>query len=67
MPEPPEVRLRELGISPALSAAHDVLDDAGCLTGERLKLCAAAERQGRDPVERARRLVGLCRLFKGAK
>lgn len=60
----PEDELRQMGVSPALSAAYDVLDDAGYLTEKRLTLCLAAERQGRDPEAFARHLVKLCKAVR---
>jgi hypothetical protein len=59
----PEERLRAMGVSPALSAAYDVLDDAGQLTKARLQLCYAAEQQGQDPEAVARKLVTLARAL----
>lgn len=56
-----EPEMRRMGVSPALSAAYDVLDDAGLLTGDRLALCYAAERKGQCPEAFARHLVKLCR------
>lgn len=56
-----EQELRSMGVSPALSAAYDVLDDAGFLSEDRLALCAATERAGRDPEAFARHLVKLCK------
>lgn len=44
-----EQELRAMGVSPGLSAAYDVLDDAGFLREDRLLLCALAEKQGRCP------------------
>lgn len=54
-------------MSAALSAAYDVLDDAGFLTDDRLKLCAAAERDGRDPEAFAQHMVSLCRALNRGK
>lgn len=60
-----EPQLRRIGVSPALSAAYDILDDAGVFTGDDehdvplLTLCLAAERKGHCPETFARGLVAL--------
>lgn len=59
-----EPELRAMGVSPAMSAAYDVLNDAGLLREDRLKLCVAAERSGRDPEAFAQRLVKLCNSLR---
>lgn len=60
----PEDQFRQMGVSPALSAAYDVLDDTGYLNEKRLTLCHAAERQGQDPEAFARHLVKLCKAVR---
>jgi hypothetical protein len=59
-----EQEIQRMGVSPALSAAYDVLDDAGFLNEDRLKLCALAETQGRDPEAFARHLVKLGKALR---
>lgn len=59
-----EQDLRAMGVSPGLSAAYDVLDDAGFLREDRLILCALAEKQGRCPEAFARHLVTLCKAVQ---
>jgi len=57
-----EAVFRHMGVSPALSAAYDVLDDVGLARDDRVELLVAAERSGNDPEAFARHLVKLCRV-----
>jgi hypothetical protein len=48
-------------VSPELDAAYDILDDAGYMREDRLRLIYEAERQGMNPEHFARHLVKLCK------
>lgn len=60
-------RLAAAGIPGELSAAYDMLEDAGFDMERASRLLAAAQSQGRDPQEFARHLIRLRRATGGGQ
>jgi hypothetical protein len=63
----PEEVLRHMGISPQLSAAYDICEDAGFDMEQATPLLAAAEKDGQNPEEFARHICKLRRAARGVK
>ena len=61
----PEDHLRLMGISPAQSAAYDILADDGADMEKWAPMLLAAERDGKDPEAFARHCVKLRKAARG--
>jgi sirohydrochlorin ferrochelatase len=57
-------RLEHIGVSPAVSAAYDLLADDGMPPEDAARMAVAAERGGRDPEAFARHLRKLRRAWR---
>ncbi len=62
-----EQHLRLMGVSPALSAAIDLLTDDNYPMEEAVKLCKAVEDDGKDPEAWARHFLKLRRTLRNIK
>lgn len=55
----PHEQLRRMGVSDGLSAAYDLLTDAGYSPEKAARTALAAERIGEDPEAMARKMIRL--------
>lgn len=60
-------RLGLMGVSPAVSAAFDLLTDDGMSADDAARMAVAAERGGRDPEASARHILKLRRAYREMK